>query len=283
MVSQCYIIVVNYNSCDFTIQCIESLYNLNNKAFKILLVDNNSSDKSLELLNDKFSSYDNFEMISSISNNGYASGINQGIDYALKQNDCKYIWILNNDTKVYENTLDELIISDNSTSKKTIWGSKIINSNKTIQSIGCRLNKMFMTTSHNYKDCKDSKENYRVSQLDYIHGCSMFFKNDIIKINGFFDENYFLFYEDVDYSISAKNKNISLDVSQKSIVTHYGGKTIEKNNLSYYSTINRIKFCKKYYREMLLFVYLGIFFELIKCFFLFRFKRIYKILINLFK
>ena len=283
MVSQCYIIVVNYNSCDFTIQCIESLYNLNNKAFKILLVDNNSSDKSLELLNDKFSSYDNFEMISSISNNGYGSAINQGINYALKQNDCKYIWILNNDTKVYENTLDELIISDNSTSKKTIWGSKIINSNKTIQSIGCRLNKMFMTTSHNYKDYKDSKENYRVSQLDYIHGCSMFFKNDIIKINGFFDENYFLFYEDVDYSISAKNKNISLDVSQKSIVTHYGGKTIEKNNLSYYSTINRIKFCKKYYREMLLFVYLGIFFELIKCFFLFRFKRIYKILINLFK
>ena len=222
-------------------------------------------------------------MISSISNNGYGSAINQGINYALKQNDCKYIWILNNDTKVYENTLDELIISDNSTSKKTIWGSKIINSNKTIQSIGCRLNKMFMTTSHNYKDYKDSKENYRVSQLDYIHGCSMFFKNDIIKINGFFDENYFLFYEDVDYSISAKNKNISLDVSQQSIVTHYGGKTIEKNNLSYYSTINRIKFCKKYYREMLLFVYLGIFFELIKCFFLFRFKRIYKILINLFK
>ena len=72
-----------------------------------------------------------------------------------------------------------------------------------------------------------------------------------------FDENYFLFYEDVDYSISAKNKNIALDVSQNSIVTHYGGKTIEKNNLAYYSTINRIKFCKKYYPEMLLFVYLG--------------------------
>ena len=283
MVNQCYIIVVNYNSCDFTIQCIKSLYDLNNKAFKILLVDNNSSDKSLELLNDKFFSYDNFQIITSVTNNGYASGVNQGLDYALKQNDCKYIWILNNDTKVYKNTLDELIISDNSTSKKTIWGSKIINSNKTIQSIGCRLNKMFMTTSHNYKDCKDSKENYRVSQLDYIHGCSMFFKNDIIKINGFFDENYFLFYEDVDYSISAKNKNISLDVSQHSIVTHYGGKTIEKNNLSYYSTINRIKFCKKHYPKMLLFVYLGIFFELLKCFFLFRFKRIYKILINLFK
>ena len=105
MVNQCYIIVVNYNSCDFTIQCIESLYNLNNKAFKILLVDNNSSDKSLELLNDKFFSYDNIEIITSVTNNGYASGVNQGLDYALKQNDCKYIWILNNDTKTQLNSL----------------------------------------------------------------------------------------------------------------------------------------------------------------------------------
>ena len=283
MVDQCYIIIVNYNNYNFTIQCIDSLYNLNNKSFKIVLIDNNSTDKSSELLNDKFSSNDNFEIISSISNNGYASGVNQGINYALNQNNCKYIWILNNDTIVYPNTLDELIKSDSSTSKKTIWGCKILNSDKTIQSIGCRLNRIFMTTSHNYKDYKDSKQNYSLSNIDYIHGCSMFFKNDIIKINGLFDENYFLFYEDVDYSISAKNKNISLDVSQNSVVTHYGSKTIKKNNLVYYSTINRIKFCKKHYPKMVLFVYLGIFFELIKCFLLLRFKRIYKILINLSK
>ena len=92
----------------------------------------------------------------------------------------------------------------------------------------------------------------------------MFFNKEVVNKVGLFDESYFLFYEDVDYSMKSKINNISLDICNSSKIIHKESSTIKKMNYEFYSTTNRLKIAKKYFRNKLLFVYVGIFFELIK-------------------
>ena len=140
----CYIIIVNFNSFRNTSNCIKSILFSTYKNYKIVIVDNCSTDNSYILLNEKFK--DDFKVIllKSENNKGYGYGINFGIKFSIKNTDCKFFWILNNDTKVFPDSLEELVKSDNASKKHTIWGSKILNENGTIQSLGCVLNTNFL-------------------------------------------------------------------------------------------------------------------------------------------
>ena len=276
----CYIIIVHYNSLPETINCIKSIYTSSNKNYKIILVDNYSSDNSLAILKKEYKIDNKIVFIESNYNGGYAYGLNLGIKFSLKENKCTHLWLINNDVVITENTLKELLISDKSTNEKYIWGSKILNMDNTVQSVGCKLNKYFMTSSHNYKNSNDSF-NITNNEFDYIHGCSIFLKKDLIRSIGFLDENYFLFYEDVDFSYSAKLNKIALGISKESKIFHKENITVKKMNYQYLATLNRIKFARKYFKNMLPFVYLGIFYEIFKNLCLLRFNRNYLLIKHL--
>ena len=277
-----YIIVLNYNSSECTIQCMKSLLQLINSRFKIIIVDNFSSDSSLihikEWIRDKNKSY--FKIIKNKFNYGYSKGNNIGISYALNQNDCKNLWILNNDCTVHKNALEELIKSDANFDSHGIWGSKVLYPNGRIQSLGCRINNKFMLTYHNYNNSIDKKTDFKIDRIDYIHGCSMFFNKIIIEKIGYLPEQYFMFFDDVDFCKKALDEGINLNISQNSIVIHEEGVSIKKNKLEYLALINRIKFAKKYFPSKLFYVYLGICFEIIKSIFLLRFYLAKKIILN---
>ena len=120
-----YIIVLNYNAYKDTIDCLESIVSLKSKYYKIVLIDNASTDFSIDKIN-KWAvdnNYNGIEIFKSKNNNGYSSGNNLGIRYALKQDDCKYIWILNNDTIVDSHSLNHLV---NKSDKKTIDRKSVV-------------------------------------------------------------------------------------------------------------------------------------------------------------
>ena len=272
----CYIVIANYNSYIETINCIDSILKSKYMLYKIIIVDDCSIDNSYDLLTKKYSDT-SIKILRTSKNVGYGATNNIGLRYALDQDDCEYLWILNNDIHIYSNTLKKLIEADCKTDELTIWGNKVLNEDGTIQSLGAILNSKYMTTKHNYQNSIDKNYNFHIERIDYIHGCSIFFSKDIIKINGFLSEDFFLFYEDVDFSLRALNNNISLKILQESVVMHKEGVTIKKFKLEYLSLLSRIKFCKIHYPDTIRFVYLGIFYEFIKNIFLFRFNRNYKI------
>ena len=274
----CYIIIINYNSYFNTTNSIKSILESNYSFYHIILVDNGSTDDSLRSMKKKYFNETKVTCIKSDKNEGYASGINLGIKYSVNKKNCKYLWILNNDTIIFNDALEELISAENETDDLKIWGSKILNPDLTIQSLGCRLNKYFMWTNHNYSACRDISYHKSTYKVDYIHGCSIFFNKEIINKVGLFDESYFLFYEDVDFSIKSIENNILLDICDKSKVIHKENSTINEMHYQYYSTVNRLKIAKKYFKNKLIFVYLGIFIELVKNIFLLRFNRNYMIL-----
>lgn len=139
-----YIIVLNYNSWKDTIECLESLFKLDYQNFQIVLVDNHSTDDSVEKLKAWMDGELVFDLernpllqelslpekpkpvsyvlnptdegkrvdivfLSSEENLGYAGGNNLGIRYGLKINDAAYFWVLNNDTVVPKDSLYQLI------------------------------------------------------------------------------------------------------------------------------------------------------------------------------
>ena len=257
-----YIIILNYNNPLDTVECLNSIYKLDYSNYHVVVCDNLSTDDSEEqILSWKRQIHpDNFTFIQTQANKGYAGGNNVGIRFAMEQGDMDYIWILNNDTIVTPESLTALVNKMQSVPEMGICGSKLIYSwDKTrVQSLGGRFNKYFGTTRHIIKE-------QDLVKLDFVVGASMLISKKFLDDIGLFCEDYFLYYEEMDLAMRAKDK-YTMGCALDSIVYHKegastGGSDGDKNNKSliadYYSLRNRIFFMKKFFPEHMLSVYLG--------------------------
>ena len=92
-----YIVILNWQGVDDTIECVESLQVGTFKSIKVIIVDNGSSDHQAARLSNRFPLA---RLIANQENLGFARGANIGIEYAISREDCEYILVLNNDTIV---------------------------------------------------------------------------------------------------------------------------------------------------------------------------------------
>lgn len=288
-----YIIVLNWNGVEDTLNCLTSLTKMKHKDYAIIVCDNGSTDDSIkkiihwgesliERCNDEFNfiyskikkaeevhlnlQKKNIVLFDIGKNLGYAAGNNIGLNYAIKQDNCEAVWILNNDTEVDENALSE-IIKYRHIKGDGIYGSKLVyfHDKKTIQGLGGLVNKYLCTTSH-YMEGEniDIKiDNEKISDnIDYIIGASFFITNKVLRDVGEFSEDYFLYFEEIDYCIRAKNKGYNIFPVSGSVVYHKEGASTKKDSkgiLSDYLSIkNRLLVSKKFYRKYFYIVYLSL-------------------------
>ncbi len=272
-----YIIVLNYNGFDDTVECIESLLKIKD-SYKIVVVDNSENENDFKIFKKKFhkanffyeSKYkktnSNLIFIKSLKNRGFSAGNNIGIKYAFFCKDFKYIWVLNNDTVVDENSLKFLKEKMNNVDKKIgLLGNKLLYYNtNTIQAIGGKYNK-FIAQAVGVGAFEEDKGQYDRKDIrkivDYPVGASMFFKKEFLEEVGLFNETYFLYFEEMDYIIRAKNMGWDFDICFKAKVWHKEGKSTREHLFlrSEFSDLvnlkNRIVFTKRYFPCYLPFVY----------------------------
>ena len=239
-----YIIILNYNGWKDTIECLNSLSCIQEDC-KIVLIDNKSTDDSIDKLekwiqNQKELS-SNLIFIKSSENNGYAAGNNIGIQYVESQEDAQFIWILNNDTLIQEDTFKNLINCYKNLENENIalLGSKILNEDFSIQSIGYL----------NSKYTEDEIKSKSSIEVEHISGCSIFFRADKIKEIGYIPEEYFLYYEETDWMKHIKQKGFKIFTCLSSQLIHKHAKStggIYSPFVIYYMTRNQILFNKKY-------------------------------------
>jgi GT2 family glycosyltransferase len=239
-----YIIILNYNGWKDTIECLESLKCIQ-EDYKIVLIDNKSTDDSIYKLekwiqNQKELS-SNLIFITSSENNGYAAGNNIGIKYVESQEDAEFIWILNNDTLIKADILENLLNCYKNLEKENIalLGSKILNEDFSIQSIGYL----------NSKYTEDEIKSKSSIEVEHISGCSIFFRADKIKEIGYIPEEYFLYYEETDWMKHIKQKGFKIFTCLSSQLIHKHAKStggIYSPFVIYYMTRNRILFNRKY-------------------------------------
>ena len=228
------IVIINWKKYDFTYKCINSVLNSSFKNFKIILVDNQyNKDELYELSRNK-----KIHIIKNKINHGFAKANNQGIKYALK-NKYDYIMLLNNDTLIKNDLLKILIKHSNTLNQKIIQplilnydGTKIWNAGGTINN--------FFGTFQTYKKGENFK-NFKSNRhfTDWFTGCCVFIKSEIFNEVGYFDERFFAYYEDVDFSIRLKANGYSVSMMNDSYLQHFesaSSKSIYQNegNLSPY-------------------------------------------------
>ena len=239
-----YIIILNYNGWKDTIECLESLKCIQ-EDYKIVLIDNKSTDDSIDKLekwiqNQKELS-SNLIFITSSENNGYAAGNNIGIKYVESQEDAEFIWILNNDTLIKADILENLLNCHKNLEKENIalLGSKILNEDFSMQSIGYL----------NSKYTEDEIKSKSSIEVEHISGCSIFLRADKIKEIGYIPEEYFLYYEETDWMKSIKQKGFKIFTCLSSALVHKHAKStggIYSPFVIYYMTRNQILFNRKY-------------------------------------
>jgi len=244
------IIIINWKKYELTRNCINSVEKSSFKNFKIILIDNESQND----FSDEINKNEKIYIIKNENNEGFARANNQGIKYSLK-NGFDYVLLLNNDTVITNNLLDSLIKQSNNLNQKIVQplilnydGTKIWNS-------GGSINNFFGTfkTLKKGESFKGLKSN--IDFTDWFTGCCVLIKSEVFNDIGYFDERFFAYYEDIDFSIRLNANGYSVAMMNDSYLKHIesaSSKSINQSegnlspNVHYLNIRNHILLLKKH-------------------------------------
>lgn len=263
------IAIVNWNSGDYLQQCILSIFSSSNEQFvnKVFIIDNNSTDSSLQ----KILPTDKILIIRNRENKGFAKAANQGFHLSKSP----YVLLLNPDAQLLDTTLEDCISFMEKHGEIDILGCRLLDDNGQtspscarfptpaklfIDSIG--FSKIFpkvFSPAILMTDWDHSESRY----VDQVMGAFMFMRNSVFEKAGFFDERFFVYCEELDFS-----KRLS-DLGGKSfyntnISAIHSGEGTTKNVKAFRLFLNirsRLQYSKKHFnRSGFLLVWFGTYF-----------------------
>lgn len=243
------IIILNWNGLQDTLACIESLQALDYPSFDIILVDNGSTDGSPDILRKVAKENPKIKLILNEENLGFSGGCNIGIQVALKSN-ADYILLLNNDTRVSPNFLKLLVESAKNHPKAGITGPKVY-IDKQEQTLYCAGGSLWKTLGQPFMRGHakiDHGQYNQEKEVGFISGCCLLIKREVIEKIGVLDEDYFAFFEDLDWNVRAHQAGYASLYVPSSIIWHKGSNSLGLKSPAYYflHARNRILFAKKH-------------------------------------
>ena len=227
------IVIVNYQTFEMTKNTINSVLEYDYPfSYEILVVDNASSDDSLARLQDYFR--DKVKFIASAENNGFAAGNNQ----ALKIAGGKYVLLLNSDTVVWENTLENIYGYMEKHNDVGACGCRVLLENGDLDKACKRsfpnVKNSFFKLFHIPTKSKDNDYNLvnlpddEIYEIDCLTGAFMFMRADALNEVGFLDETFFMYGEDIDLCYRIKQAGWKIVYYGKSKITHFKGASSKK-------------------------------------------------------
>ena len=223
------IIIINWNSFDLTHACLKSLEEIDYKAISVILVDNNSSDDSLERLS---AAHPWIVTVENEKNLGFTGGNNSGIRKAFEL-DCDYILLLNNDTQVEPDFLNILVEKIESDPNIGAVQPKIYYEydRNVIWNAGGKYNPL-LTQPSTIGENKIDDGSYQVTKsTDWITGCAFLIRSSVVREVGLTSELYFYgCFDDVDYSMEILKKGYELFFCANSIIYHAVGMASKSEN-----------------------------------------------------
>ena len=233
------IILVNYNGYGDTAECITSLSEIDYSNYSIYVVDNNSTDGSRDRLKEQFP---NVTMIPSETNRGFTGGNNLGIKKALSHN-VDYVLLLNNDTVVQNDFLTQLVETAESNNQAGIIGGEIRNYDNPnfVWYSGGDFQKLTGLVSPNKEPHSD------IEKATFVTGCLMLVDSDVIEDIGMLRDEYFMYFEDVEYGYRYLQSGGEILVDPDAKIHHKEGSSTDEDDVAsplraYYDTRNRLLF-----------------------------------------
>ena len=241
------IVILNWNGCADTLECLDSLRNLDYPA-RHVVVDNGSSDGSAQVVREKFP---DVEVIQTGSNLGYAGGNNVGIRAMLEQG-IDYLLLLNNDTVMDTGALSRLIEAGESFPDAAVFGAKILSYEEPERVLFAGAVEVpagayyYFLTDGKRSLCVDCDD---VSDTPFVHGAGFMIRASTLGDIGLLDERYFLYFEETDFCSRARQKGHRVVVVPRARIRHkisrsMGGAGSPLQN--YFKTRNHLFWARRY-------------------------------------
>lgn len=194
------IVIPVWNALAYTLACLESLTHLSYPSFEIVIIDNGSTDGSSETIRAR---YPSVTVIRNETNRGFAHACNQGLQHVFAKG-AEFAMLLNNDTLIAPDMLTNLVSTARSYPNTGIFGPKICYADRPDVPwfTGIRFNRpiyIARTASPKYQVQSDVPVH-----VDFISGCGMLIRRSVYEAVGGLSEDYFMYYEDLDFCLRAK-------------------------------------------------------------------------------
>ena len=279
------VVIVSFNSASFIAECLASLFASSGVELAVVVVDNASTDGTPEAIRQFVGGHRRNEpsqspvplpkamkiirlreigpggssdcsltLILSRTNRGYAAAVNLGLQVLRARSDVAGYWILNPDTVVGADSAS-LFHAAVTSGQADLISSRLLDYNRpdTILADGGRLNRATgVCTSLNGGRSASQTELPDPSEIDYLSGASLVATRELVERIGFMPEDYFLYFEEVDWCFRARSARIAL--LGKPLVFHRGGVTINADAIEgresplslFLKHRNRIRFVRRH-------------------------------------
>lgn len=226
------ITVLGYNNIHDTIECLESIAKLEGNQYPVVFVDNGSEDKSSECVGKIFP---DLKIIRLPSNLGFSAGTNRGLEWVCKQG-YEFCLILNNDVILDKAMVNEMLSVADYHKDCAMVMPRIMhfplkvknrNSRRNIWSDGGYYRKFPPSIK-----LKDNRRNINFNDarsIEFAPGCALLIRCEALDKVGLFDENFFLFFEDWDFSIRVRKADFSIWCAPQAILHHKVSRSTMKN------------------------------------------------------
>lgn len=247
------LILLNWNTPEYTADCIKSvLQYCNEDHFDILVTDNGSTDGSLTTLQQQFP---DLIYIDNGENLGFAEGNNRAIDYSLSK-EYTYSLVMNTDTLVDNDIISKLLQHMDghpeaaATQPAIYWmhnKAKIWNGDSYVN--------FALGFTYNKKEPHETAKEQEYKKVEWVTGCCCLLRNEVLKKTGGFNKQFFLYYEDVELSFRLRKQGYELHYLPSCKMYHEAGASgKEKQNnegtlspvIHYYVNRNKIWFLRGY-------------------------------------
>jgi len=264
------VVVLNWNGWDDTLACLESLLGLEvppGVRLELIVCDNGSDDDSLPRISAWLASREAEQragrerpavtLLANGRNLGFAGGMNAGIRRALEGFQADFCWLLNNDTRVAPDSLRRLLACAEARPRVAVWGSTICDfahPSRVKSAGGCRYS--YWLTS--YRPLGAGLDVARVQswaeppRLDYVDGSAMFIRREALQSVGLLNEEYFLYFEELDYACRLREQGLAIGWCRESLIHHRGGESVQRltagpvrdprRTASYFADLSAFKF-----------------------------------------
>jgi len=230
------IAIINWNTKDLLRECLESIISAHPLvSHSVKVIDNHSHDGSQNMVLEEFPEVD---LVENAGNLGFSAAANQ----ALRQSSAKYVFLLNSDTTVERETIDVLFEHGEHNEEVAIIGPMLLNTDGSTQITGRNFPSFVDASMHaflgiiwpmnpwsvKYKMLDWDRSGDR--SVDWVSGAAMFIKRDGAVDVDFFDENFFMYVEDLDICYRLKDKGWQVLFTPDAKVVHHIGKSSEQSS-----------------------------------------------------
>jgi len=226
------IVILNWKVRELLRKCLVSIYeHTAGVDFEVFVVDNDSRDGSVEMV---LTEFPQVTLIANNVNGGFAKGNNQGLEQA--QGD--FVLLLNPDTELQDNALPEMINVLQEHPEAGICGPQLLNTDGSPQNSVRRFpdfcsQALVMLKLHNFLPQLSPVRRYFAADFDYsreqpvdqVMGAAFMIRRDVLEDIGKLDEDYFIWFEEVDYCRRAKDAGYEVLYTPRAQIIHHGGES----------------------------------------------------------